>query len=84
MYKTMHGRVPAYLSDIFAFFHSSENYNLRQSNLNLELPKNRTEYYSSSFAFSGAKLWNSLPEHVKTAPSLRAFIKRFELLSALN
>ena len=85
MYKIVHGLAPAYLTEMFtvAYQSSLNDYSLRQSKLIFELPVNRTDYYNSSFAFTGAKLWNSLPDELKHEPSLKRFIKRLEhLLSA--
>ena len=33
----------------------------------------RTEYYKISFVYSGAKVWNSLPEVLKKESSLKRF-----------
>ena len=76
MYKIVHGLAPDYLTEMFTFSSSLNDYNLRQSKLNLELPKNRSDYYNSSFAFTGAKLWNSLPDQLKEEPSLKRFINK--------
>jgi hypothetical protein len=56
MYKIVHGLAPEYLTEMFTFHSSLNDYSLRQSKLNFELPVNRTDYYNSSFAFTGAKL----------------------------
>ena len=69
-YKIVNELAPTYLSEMFTFSNGSNEYNLRQYELNLALKKNRTEYYNSSFAFTGAKLWNSLPDRVKRQSSL--------------
>ena len=83
MYKIVYGLAPEYLTEMFTFHSSLNDYSLRQSKLNLELPANRTDYYNSSFAFTRAKLWNSLPDELKHEPSSKRFIKRLEhLLSA--
>ena len=42
--------------------------------------QNRTEYYNSSFAFTGAKLWNSLPYEIKDASSLKKYIKNLSTI----
>ena len=73
MYKIVNGLAPTCLSEMFTFSNDSNEYNLRQSELNLELPKNKTEYYNSSFAFTGAKLSNFLPDKVKRQSSLNNF-----------
>ena len=81
MYKIVHGLAPAYLSDMFTLSSSLNDYNLRQSKLKLKLPNNRTEYYNLSFAFTGAKLWNSLPDEVKEESTLKRFIRKLESIT---
>ena len=44
----------------------------------LYLPKPRTDYLKRSFSYSGASLWNDLPEDVRTAKSLRNFKRRID------
>ena len=41
----------------------------------LMLPKPRTDYLKCSFSYSGALLWNNLPEEIRTSNSL-GFFKR--------
>ena len=48
-------------------------YNLRNSLNKLCVPKPRTDYLKRSFSYSGACLWNSLPEQLRSAPSLKSF-----------
>ena len=73
MFKVVNGLCPTYLSDMFTFNNSLNDYSLRSSRTNLELPKNRTNYYKNSFAFSGAKVWNALPSNLKEEASLERF-----------
>ena len=85
MFKVVNGLAPSYLKNIFN--HDDECiYNLRRSNKNLRIPKARTDYYRYSFAFTGAKLWNSLPDDLKEETSLHQFKKRLKVinLSASN
>ena len=42
----------------------STDYDLRNSFHKLMLPRPRTNYLKQSFSYSGALLWNSLPENV--------------------
>ena len=53
-----------YLQDLFSERHT--DYHLRDSfhKLNL-IPKPRTNYLKRSFGYSGALLWNSLPESIR-------------------
>ena len=60
MCKTMNGLTPEYLQRLFA--QSYSNYNLRNSEGKLALPKPRTNYLKHSFSYSGATLWNNLPD----------------------
>lgn len=49
------------------------NYNLRNSDINLSVPKPNTEYLKKSFGYSAAMLWNSLPTQAKQTKSLSSF-----------
>ena len=69
---------PPYLSEMFTHKTSFQNYGLRSSKMNLELPKCRTNYYKNSFAFSGAKLWNDLLPSVKDESSLKRFVCKLD------
>ena len=71
MYKCTNNLTPAYLCNLFA--PRISNYDLRDVNGKLLLPKPRTDYLKRSFTYSGALLWNNLPEEVRTANSLDVF-----------
>ena len=60
-----------YLQQLFAPRYSE--YNLRNSLNKLCVPKPRTDYLKRSFSYSGACLWNSLPEQLRSATSLKSF-----------
>ena len=53
MYNTMNGLTPEYLR---LFTQSYSNYNLRNSEGKLALPKPRTNYLKRGFSYSGATL----------------------------
>ena len=55
IYKTMNGHAPDYLRRLSTQYYS--NYNLRNSEGKLALPKSRTNYLKRSFSYSGATLW---------------------------
>ena len=42
------------------------------------LPKPRTDYLKRRFSYSGASLWNDLPEDIRTTKSLRNFKRRID------
>ena len=61
IFKSIHDLAPQYLQDLFTFRHT--HYNLRNSDIKLSLPKPRTK---RSFSYSGAKLWNDLPQSTRS------------------
>ena len=72
-FKIVNGLAPPYLNKMSTFNKTLNNYGLRSSSYDLELPNCRTNYYKDSFAFSGAKVWNALPRHLKEETSLDDF-----------
>lgn len=74
MYKCMNNMCPDYLTSSFKLTNSVHNLNLRSTENNmLYIPKPRTELYRKSFAYSGSKIWNSLPNNVKKSKTLNEF-----------
>jgi hypothetical protein len=51
----------------------SNNYNLRNSQTDLTLPKPNREFLKRSFKYSGAYLWINLPLEAKQAQSIYLF-----------
>ena len=60
-----------YLQNLF--HERSTDYDLRNSFYKLVLPRPRINYLKLSFSYSGALLWNSLPENVRKSKSVRKF-----------
>ena len=51
-------------------------YNLRGSSTGLFIPRPRTEFLKKeSFSYSGAKLWNRIPENIRNSISYNSFCK---------
>ena len=73
MYKCINDLAPAYLCNLFV--PRISNYDFRNAEKMLLLPKPRTDYLKRSFSYSGAILWDNLPEEMCTSNSL-AFFKR--------
>ena len=76
MYKIMHNLTPPYLSItcIFKFSNEVHNRALRSTAEKLlYVPKPNTKIYRKSLAYSGSKIWNSIPEHIGNANSLQQF-----------
>ena len=72
---------PAFLEDIFSRNIVRSVYNLRISRCNLALSAVKTNYDRNSFAYTGAKIWNALPDEVKYEKSMRAFKHKLESLN---
>ena len=65
--------VPDYLINMFKNTRDIHNYNTRQSDVNLVLPKPRTNYMKCSFGYRGAENWNILPNSFKKSESITIF-----------
>ena len=68
MYKILHNEAPNYLNQLFHYVNESSNYDLRDSNINLILPKRNSDYLKKRFSFTGSKVWNNL--HLNTKISI--------------
>ncbi|CAH3185257.1 unnamed protein product [Porites lobata] len=71
MFKSLNEQAPVYLQNLF--HERSTDYDLRNSFHKLTLPRPRTNYLKRSFSYSGALLWDSLPENVREIKSVRKF-----------
>ena len=81
MYKVTNNLTPMYLQDLFVTRVS--HYSLRDSEGKLFLPKPRTDYLKRSFSYSGASLWNSLPESLRSSLSLSSFKRSLKTNNAI-
>lgn len=81
MYKILHDNAPIYLKEYFLYVNDNTDYNLRGGR-NLILPKPKTDYLKKSFKFSGAKVWNNLPLHLKYHDTLSSFKRDLKSLSS--
>ena len=81
MFKCVNGLAPNYLSDQVNLMSEVNNYNTRSSNsLDVLVPAVNREIFRKSFAFNGARIWNSLPDFIRRAGSVaqfKTFYKRF-------
>lgn len=82
MYKVLHGLAPSYLSDQFQFNPTSLSHGLRERGRNVLLAKPNTDYLKKSFKFSGARLWNELPQTTKLQSTLSSFKRRLPSFSS--
>ena len=72
MYKTVNQLAPQRLCNIFQS-NNVTSYNLRGSSNGLFIPRPRTEFLKKSFSYSGAKLWNKMPEDIRNSSSYNLF-----------
>ena len=71
IYKTPSNLNPDYMHELFE--RSSHTYSTRRPN-NLKIPRvNQTSFGSRSIRAEGAKLWNHLPENIKSSENLSIF-----------
>ena len=65
---------PAYISGLLKPVSETHTRSLRSSeNGLLSVPRSRTALYDRSFSYSASKLWNALPQSIRTKPSLKSF-----------
>jgi hypothetical protein len=82
MYKIMNGGAPEYLEKLFS--KQTPNYQLRNNEQCLKLPKPNTEYMKRSFFYNTAKLWNELPTNVRKSTSISQFKSKIQSLYSLD
>ncbi len=74
MHKVLGNHAAPNLKDLFSRRNASQNiYDLRNSETDFSLNKPKTEFLKKTFGYSGAILWNSLPQDVKAAESITSF-----------
>ena len=73
-YKAINGLTPSYISDLLKPIAKTCSRTLRSSETrSLTVPRSRTALCEGLFSRSAPKLWNSLPDTVRMAPTLNAF-----------
>ena len=83
MYKTLNELAPDYLQCLFTERHVND-YNLRNREGKLSLPKPNTNYLKRSFCYSGACLWNNLPQDLKSVCSIGQFKRGIKKVSEIS
>ena len=78
VFKCLNGLGPSYLSDLLLSYQPSRT--LRSSGTGLLIvPKVRTKTHGeAAFSHYGPRLWNSLPEGVRTAETVDIFKRRLK------
>ena len=79
-YKILGNHTAPNLKDLFCRRNLSQNsYDLRNSETDLTIKKPKTEFLKKTFGYSGAVLWNSLPQDAKRADSFKSFRRKAKL-----
>ena len=73
IFKSLYNLAPEYLGSKFTSRSMTTPYSFRDSENKLAIPLPRTNYLQNSFSYSGAVLWNSLPQNLRQAESLSNF-----------
>ena len=60
MFKILNGKAPTYQFSVHG-----TGYNIGNSKMRLNVPKPRKDYMKKSFCYSGAVLFNSLPQDIR-------------------
>ena len=82
MYKSKNELALEYLSNLIVSANNKESYNTRfPSSDNFLVPQPNTELYKSSFSFSWPKVWNSLPNEIKTSKTVFELKNSYKLLN---
>ena len=78
VYKSLNGLAPSYLNQKFRYTQNVHSLPLRSADKHiLYLPRPRTELYKRSFSYSGAKLWNSIPQTIRNSQTVSSFKSQF-------
>ena len=71
IYKTLNNLNPGYMKDIFQVQQSADS---TRRPYNIKMPRvNQTTFGTRSIRYQGAKIWNHLPNSLKSAETLKIF-----------
>ena len=73
-FKALNNQTPAYITNLLKPMSESHPRSLRSSeNGLLSVPRSSSALYDRSFSYSASKLWNCLPQSLRTSSSLSTF-----------
>ncbi len=74
VYKALNELAPNHISDMFTLTRDTNIYPTRSTTTDkLNVPRVKKQVFTQSLQFNGAKLWNSLPQSLRSATSLGVF-----------
>ena len=71
IYKVLHGYSPAILNEVFVPSHCK--YNFRKNNSLERRRVNTVRYGTESLSFLGPKIWDIVPDYIKSSETMSAF-----------
>ena len=77
IYKCLHGLNPAYMRQMVEV--KSTNYSLRNANVLVQPQVKTSNYGLRSFRYYGPKIWNMLPNNIKTLTNISDFKAALQL-----
>ena len=87
MFKYVNSLLPANLANMFNLVRNTHHYSTRSSSSNdIALPLPRTQMFKRMLLFNGPKVWNSIPDNIRSSTNLvcfKAMYKKY-LLQTLN
>ena len=72
-YKAIKGESPQYMSALLTAYIPSRNLRSSTKNLLVEPPANLKRYGERAFSVAAPKLWNALPEIIKSQDSINSY-----------
>ena len=82
MYKVDKNIIPSYIRDIFPDKRGKASSYTTKNSQNYSLPKCRLQLYKTSFVPTVISEWNTLPQEIRDAPSLKTFSQK--IISHVN
>ena len=73
MHNAVNNQTPNYMSSRFFPRNEALSYNLRNTEGKKSISQPHTNYCKRSFSYSGAVLWNSLPNEIKLSSTVNEF-----------
>ena len=83
MYKTLNEPARDYLQRLFTQRHVND-YNFKNLEGKLSLPKPNTNYLTQTFCYSGTCLWNNVPQELKSVGPIGQFKRGIEKVSEIS
>ena len=70
VYKSLHGVAPEHMQITFTKMSENGPRSLRNTDMNLRIPRFATSYGQRNFSYRGVNVWNKLSTEIKNTPSL--------------